>query len=137
MAEKIKSKGILLLAVFVTIFGVLTLKSGGDVLFFSEEARLAAGNFVPFVLWSNFIAGFFYILTGIGIFTGKKWSINLAVALAVFTAGLFLAFGLHIFSGGLYETRTVGAMVLRTSVWIASAVILVKFGNKYFSSALT
>lgn len=134
MMKNLKSKILYVVGIFVTIFGFLTLKSGGDVLFFSEEARAAAGNYVPFVLWSNFIAGFFYIVTGVGIFIKRKWSINMAVLLAVFTAGVFLAFGLHIVNGGLYESRTVGAMVLRTSVWLLSATALLKLGSSHFSS---
>jgi hypothetical protein len=35
------------------------------------------------------------------------------------TAGVFAAFGLHVHQGGAYEMRTVGAMTLRTFVWLA------------------
>jgi len=36
---------------------------------------------------------------------------------------VFAAFGAHVFSGGLYEKRTVIAMSLRTLVWITIATI--------------
>ncbi len=38
-------------------FGLLTLKEGGSVLFGDTAARTAAGHYVPFVLWFNFVAG--------------------------------------------------------------------------------
>jgi len=38
------------------VFGVATLLSGGQVLFGNDAARAAAGAYVPFVLWFNFIA---------------------------------------------------------------------------------
>ena len=36
---------------------------------------------------------------------------------------MFAAFGLHVAQGGAYETRTMGAMILRSVVWIAIAWI--------------
>jgi len=40
------------------LFGLLTIREGGAVLFVDGAARVAAGDFVPFVLWFNFLAGF-------------------------------------------------------------------------------
>ncbi len=48
------------------VFGLLTIFSGGTALFGGEAARAAVGNAVPFVLWFNFIAGFFYVLAAWG-----------------------------------------------------------------------
>ncbi len=108
------------LAAFAILFGLMTIKEGGSVLFL-DSARLAAGNFVPFVLWFNFIAGFFYVTAGVGIWSRRSWAAPLAAAIAALTVLVFLAFGLHIFSGGLYETRTVAAMTLRSCVWLGLA----------------
>ena len=47
-------------------FGALTIKSGGAVIFIDGPARVAAGNYLNFVVWFNFIGGFFYILAGLG-----------------------------------------------------------------------
>ena len=46
-------------------FGLLTIKEGGTILFGDAAARAAAGNYVPFVLWFNFVAGFAYVFAGI------------------------------------------------------------------------
>lgn len=105
------------------LFGLLTLKSGGFVLFVDGPDRAAAGNFVPFVLWFNFIAGFFYILAGIGLLQARRWAGLLSAVIALVTLLVFLALGFHISQGGAYETRTVGAMVLRSSIWAAIAFI--------------
>lgn len=99
------------------IFGLLTLKTGGQVLFGDELYREAAGNYVPFVLWSNFISGFFYVLAGIGIVLRKPWSVWLSLLIAASTLLVFAALGLHVFADGAYETRTVAAMTLRSTVW--------------------
>ncbi len=104
-------------AVVAVLFGVLTVLSGGLTLFGGERARLAAGAIVNFVLWFNFCAGFAYIACGIGLWARRRWSVQLALAIAVVTALVFLAFGVHGLTGGAYEARTVGAMALRTVLW--------------------
>jgi hypothetical protein len=118
------SKGRLLwwaMAAVATLFGVATLKSGGEVLFGSDAARAAAGNYVPFVVWFNFLAGAAYVIAGVALGWRAKWAPGLAAAIAVATALIFVALGVHIATGGAYETRTLAAMALRTSVWIAIA----------------
>ena len=49
-----RSIGIWMAAVVALVFGMLTIKSGGSVLFIDGIAREDAGNYVPFVLWFNF-----------------------------------------------------------------------------------
>ena len=112
---------VLIAAAVAILFGALTILSGGRALFGSAEARAAVGNAVPFVLWFNFLAGFAYVLAGIGLFLRKNWAVWLSYAILAATAFVLLAFGVHVLQGGAYEMRTVGAMILRTAVWIAIA----------------
>jgi uncharacterized membrane protein (DUF2068 family) len=104
-------------------FGLLTIKEGGSILFGDEAARSAAGNYVPFVLWFNFVAGFAYVIAGAGLWMQQRWVAWLAVAIAAATALTFAAFGAHVATGGAYEQRTVIAMSLRTLVWVMIAAI--------------
>lgn len=104
-------------------FGLLTIKEGGAILFGDEAARAAAGNYVPFVLWFNFLAGFAYVAAGIGLWLRQSWAVGLAVAIALATAFTFAAFGVHAYAGGAYEPRTVAAMSLRTLVWVTISAI--------------
>ncbi len=113
-----RPKWLIPVSIFVILFGALTLKEGGSVLFFDGPARKAAGNYVPFVLWFNFCAGFAYIAAGIGLLLLRKWSIQLAGLIAISTLLVFAAFGVHIAMGGTYEIRTVVAMTLRSTVWV-------------------
>lgn len=104
-------------------FGLLTVKEGGTILFGDAAARAAAGNYVPFVLWFNFLAGFVYVVAGAGLWLRQRWAVWLAAAIALATAITFAGFGVHAASGGAYEQRTVIAMSLRTLVWVAIAAI--------------
>lgn len=107
-----------IIGIVAVVFGLLTIKSGGAVLFWSEEARIAAGDYVPFVLWFNFISGFFYIIAGIAFWLNKSWSLWLAAAILVGISSVFMALGLSILIVDVpYESRTIGAMVVRTTVW--------------------
>jgi len=109
-------------AILAVAFGALTIKSGGAVLAGAEAAR-AAGQIVPFVLWFNFIAGFVYVAAGVGLWFRRGWAAWLAVGLAVATLATFTAFGVHVATGGGYETRTVWAMTLRSAVWVVIAAL--------------
>ena len=112
-----------LLALVAIAFGIVTVIVGGRTLFGGVETRAAAGNIVSFVLWFNFVAGFAYVIAGIGIFLSKRWTAYLAAAIAVATIAVFVALGIHIFIGLPFEARTVGAMVFRSAVWVAIAVL--------------
>lgn len=104
-------------------FGLLTLKEGGAILFGDAAARAAAGNYVPFVLWFNFLAGFAYVAAGIGLWLRQRWAAYLAIGIVVATAIVFAAFGFHVVLGGAFEPRTVIAMSLRTLIWAAIAFV--------------
>ena len=112
------------LAAFVAVlFGIATVASGGNVLFGSGAE--GAGNYVGFIVWFNFLAGFLYVAAGIGLWRRRRWAGWLALALAATTAAAFAALGLHIGGGGAYEMRTVVAMTLRLGVWAAIAALAI------------
>ncbi len=107
------------------VFGLVTVVSGGRVLFGSQEMQAAVGHAVPFVLWFNFVAGFVYMLTGVALLSRWKQATHLSLLIAAATLLVFGAFGVHVLGGGAYEMRTVGAMTLRSLFWIVvSAVTL-------------
>ena len=117
-----RSIAIWVFSLLAFVFGLLTLKSGGSVLFFDGEARQAAGNYVPFVLWFNFLAGFIYLVTAISLWLMRPWAAWLSLLLAGSTLVIFTALGLYILNGGEYEMRTVAAMALRSGVWLVISV---------------
>jgi len=120
-----------LMSLIAVVFGLVTIKAGGMVLFTEGEAHQAAGDYVPFVLWFNFLAGFAYITAGIGLWLQRSWAALLAMLIASFTLLVFIALGVHIYAGGAYEMRTIGAMSMRSIVWMSIALITHLIGRHH------
>lgn len=112
---------LLVAAAVAIVFGLATIRAGGRVLFGVPEALAEAGNYVAFVLWFNFAAGFLYVVAGVGFWLRRRWSAVLAAAIAVATLVVFIALGIHVATGGAWESRTPAAMTLRSVVWIVLA----------------
>ncbi len=119
--KSLRPRWAIVAALIAIIFGIVTIIVGGKTLFGGAEERAASGNIVPFVLWFNFIAGFAYVIAGYGLFLWKPWAAQLSAAIALATIAVFIAFGLHVYLGGTFEARTVGAMIIRSAVWIVIA----------------
>jgi hypothetical protein len=119
MPQSPRARSLRIVAVVAMAFGVLTVISGGRALFGGADM----GHVVPFVLWFNFVAGFAYVLAGIGLWVAQPWGKALALAILVATAAVFAAFFVHVARGGGYETRTVGAMIVRMGVWAVIALV--------------
>ena len=104
-------------------FGLLSIFSGGSVLFGPDEAQRSVGAYVGFVLWFNFLAGFAYVIAGVGLWARQRWAVTLAFLIAAATLLVFAAFGVHVANGGAYEVRTLGALIFRSLVWLAIAAV--------------
>lgn len=118
-----RSRPLTAAAAVAVLLGILTILSGGMVLFGGATVRAAAGDAVPFVLWFNFLSGFVYVIAGIGMFMRRRWALMLATGLAIAIATVFALLGLHIYQDGSFEMRTVAAMSLRLLVWLAIAAV--------------
>ena len=110
-------------AVFAILFGLLSVMSSAAVIFGGEEVWRAAGAYVGFVLWFNFLGSFFYMATGFGLWFGKRWAGLFSILIAIATLLVFAAFGLYATSGAEYEMRTVGAMSFRLGAWLIISLI--------------
>ncbi len=95
------------------LFGLVTLFLSTALIFDLFGIRAREGNYVLFIVWTNFIASVLYLISVYGFIKRKKWTAKLlgfsAVILIAAYAGLFW----HINSGGLYEAKTLGAMAFR------------------------
>ncbi len=111
-----------ILSILLAAFGLLTIFLSGSVIFDLFGIRAKEGNYVLFVVWANFISSLLYLFSAYGFLKSKKWTARL---LRISVGVLLIAFvGLliHANSGGLYETKTVGAMIFRITVTVVFAL---------------
>lgn len=112
-----QGSGLRMAGAAAAVFGVMTVVSGGTVLFGGDQLSRLAGNVVSFVLWFNFLAGFAYAMTGIGLWFARGWARWMAIAILIGTAVVLCAFLVYVSQGGPHETRTLVALIFRTGFW--------------------
>ncbi|MFT6923504.1 MAG: hypothetical protein ACJA1C_002519 [Crocinitomicaceae bacterium] len=111
-----------LLIVVIAAFALLTLFLSSSVIFDWFGIRAKEGNYVLFVVWANFISSILYLTSVCGLIKNKKWVVKplllSGIILILAQVGLFL----HIDAGGIYETKTVGAMFFRIALTFVFAL---------------
>ena len=112
-----------ILTIVLTAFALLTLFLSTSVIFDLFGIRAKEGNYVLFIVWANFINSLLYLISTYGFLKIKNWTFKpLLVAMVILVVALIGLF-IHIYSGGIYETKTVFAMLFRISVTIAFVAI--------------
>jgi hypothetical protein len=110
-------------AVILTLFALLTLFLSTAVIFDLFGIRAKEGNYVLFVVWSNFISSILYLFAAYGFIKNKKWTTSLLGISTLILITAFVGLKIHASSGGIYETKTIGAMIFRVSVTLVFAII--------------
>lgn len=103
-------------AIVLTLFALLTLFMSGSVIFDLFGIREKEGNYVLFIVVTNFVSGFLYLFGAYGLFNGKAWTTRLLTIVTGILIVAFIGFLFHINSGGAYEAQTVKAMIFRISL---------------------
>ena len=112
-----------LLPIILAGFGLLTLFLSTSVIFDLFGIRAKEGNYVLFVVWSNFISSILYLFAAYGFIKSKKWTTTLLGISTLILLAAFIGLKIHISSGGVYEIKTIGAMIFRISVTLVFAII--------------
>jgi len=110
-------------AVFVALFGLISLFMTTSILFDLFDMREKEGNYIPFIVYANFICSFIYLFSSYGLFTKKKWTTMWLFIAAGILILAYIGLIIHIQSGRLFEIRTVKAMLARVSITIVLAGI--------------
>lgn len=111
-----KKIGKYIMITLLVAFALLTLFLSSSVIFDWFGIREKEGDYVLFVVLSNFISSVLYLFAAYGFAMNKKWTIApLLVSVVILVIAQFGLFS-HIDAGGLYETKTVYAMYFRITV---------------------
>ena len=111
-----KNKIVIISATVLSLFALLTLFMSGSVIFDLFGIRENEGNYVLFIVVTNFVAGFLYLLSAYGMFTTKPWAFRLLLIITGMLIVVFLGLMIHINLGGIYEAQTIKAMIFRISL---------------------
>jgi hypothetical protein len=106
-------------AVFLILFASVTLFMSTSVIFDLFGIRAKEGNYVLFVVISNFMAGLLYLFAAFGLVTNKAWTTKLLLATSVLLILSFIGLLIHANAGGVYEQKTIKAMISRIAITAA------------------
>lgn len=106
------------IGIVLTAFALLTLFLSTSVIFDLFGIREKEGNYVLFVVVANFISSLLYLVAVYGLFTNKKWSHKPLLLSAIILIITQIVFLVYVNSGGIHETKTIGAMFFRITVTI-------------------
>ena len=112
-----------ILATILVGFGLLTLFLSTSVIFDLFGIRAKEGNYVLFVVWSNFISSILYLFAAFGFVKVKKWTTTLLGISTLILIVAFIGLKIHASSGGIYEEKTIGAMIFRISLTLVFAIL--------------
>ncbi len=103
-------------AIILALFALLTLYLSSSVIFDWFGIRAKEGNYVLFIVWTNFICSVLYLFAVYGFIKRVKWTFWVLIIALVILLIAFIALQFHISNGGTYEEKTIGAMVFRMLV---------------------
>lgn len=110
-------------AIFLTAFALLTLFLSSSVIFDLFGIRAKEGNYVLIVVWANFISSILYLFAAYGFIKLKTWTYKPLIISVIFLTIGFIGLYTHIIADGLYESKTIGAMLFRITLTLAFTVL--------------
>ncbi|MBP9740819.1 MAG: hypothetical protein KBD28_09035 [Chitinophagaceae bacterium] len=110
-------------ALILLLFGLLTLFLSTSIILDLFGIRAKEGNYVLFVVQANFICSIFYLFSAYGFIKNKRWTTILLSISSIILLIAFIGLLLHVNAGGIYETKTIGAMIFRTSLTLVFTII--------------
>lgn len=106
------------IALALIAFASATLFMSNSVIFDWFGIREKEGDYVPFIVYTNLIAGVLYLISAYGLIKAQKWTLRVLIITALLLVTALIALALHINSGGIFELKTVGAMIFRIALTI-------------------
>lgn len=114
----------------LTLFAFLTLFLSSSVIFDWFGIRAKEGNFVLFIVWANFICSVLYLAAVYGFLKRVKWTFWVLITALLILIAAFVALQFYIGNGGIYEAKTVKAMIFRMLVTLSFSLIAFFYINK-------
>ena len=136
--KKIKHRNIIntLSAIILAVFALLTLFLSSSVIFDWFGIRAKEGNYVLFIVWANFISSILYLFAVYGFVKRTKWTFWVLIAALAILIVAFIALQFYINNGGVYEVKTVKAMIFRMLVTSSFSLVAFFYISKQLKKAI-
>lgn len=118
------------LALLLSVLGLLSLFLTTSIIFDLFGIRAQEGNYVLTIVWANFLCGILNLFAAYGFMKVKKWTVVLLGIATLILVNAFILFTIHIYTGGIYETKTIGAMIFRLFITLLFGTIAYLTINK-------
>lgn len=112
-----------ILAALLVVFGLSTLFMSSAIFLDLFNVREQEGNYVLLVVWANWLCSLLYLAAAYGFIKRKQWTLPLLLLSTVILMLASIGLLLHINYGGLFETKTIGALIFRIVVTLAFALM--------------
>lgn len=110
-------------ALILAVFAMLTLFLSSAVIFDWFGIRATEGNYVLFIVWANFACSLLYLIAVYGFFKRKKWTFWVLITALLILTVAFIALQFYIHNGGIYEAKTIKAMLFRILVTLGFSLL--------------
>ena len=110
-------------AIILAVFGLITLFLSTSVFLDLFDVRAKEGNYVLHVVWANFFSSILYLFAAYGFLKTKKWTPHLLYLSTITLIAAFIGLLIYIQTGGIYEQKTIGAMLFRILFTLVFAII--------------
>ena len=117
-------------ATILALFALLTLFLSSSIIFDWFGIRAKEGNYVLFIVWANFIVSILYLIAAYGFIKGTKWPFWVLIVTLAILVIAFFGLKVHIDNGGVYEAKTVKAMIFRLLFTLTFTLIALVRLNK-------
>lgn len=109
------------LPIALIFFALTTLFVSSSVLFDWFGIREMEGRYVTFVVWANWFCSWMYLIAAAAFFRRRSVAVKWLMAAAALLLMAFIGLALHIYAGGAYETKTLGALGFRFAITVIFA----------------
>jgi lysylphosphatidylglycerol synthetase-like protein (DUF2156 family) len=104
------------LTFFLGAFALVTLFLSSSIILDLFGVREGQGNYVLQVVWANFFCSILYLFAAYGFLKNKTYTLTLLLTSTIILLIAMIAFYFHIQAGGLYEQKTIGALIFRIGI---------------------
>jgi lysylphosphatidylglycerol synthetase-like protein (DUF2156 family) len=120
-----KNKNIIitLSAIFLGVFALFTFYLSSAIIFDWFGIRAKQGNYVLFIVWTNFICSILYLFAVYGFIKRAKWTFGTLIIALVILILTFIAFQFYIHNGGVYQDKTIKALIFRMLVTLSFSLV--------------